>query len=151
MRLQTRPSSALRRPGVHVHPSAGPRRDGGAGRPRWRVRVCACFSLPPAPHAGSRHLAQVWGRTFREWGTDLEVGYEGAPTLGPVSLRPDVAGSYAPGDRAAHNSEAATSGVGLDLPSPWLSMAEGWGRTVVHGDSGFSASSTGVLDCRGAA
>lgn len=84
-------------------------------------------------------------------GTDFEVGYEGAPTLRLVSLRPDVVGSYASDDRAAHTLEAATSGLGLNRPSQGLSMAEGWGRTVVHGDSGFSASSIGVLDCRGAA
>lgn len=91
MRLQTRPSSPLRRPGVHVHPSAGPRRDGGAGRPRWRVPVCACFSFPPAPHAESSHLAQVWGRTSREWGLILRSGTKGRPHLGwspcaPTSL-----------------------------------------------------------------
>lgn len=128
MRLQTRPSSPLRRAGVHVRPGAGPRRDGGAGRPRWRVRGCARTSLPPAAHAASRHLAQVPGRTSREWGTDFETGYEGAPTLGTVSLRPDVAGSYASSDRAAHCSEAATSGVGLDRTSPGLSVARSWGE-----------------------
>jgi hypothetical protein len=148
MRLQTRPSSPLRRPGVHVRPSAGLRRDGGAGRPRWRVRGCARASLLPAAHAVASHLAQVRDRTSREWGTDFEAEYEGVPTLGPVSLRPDVSGSYASGDRAAHCSEAATSGVGLDRPSPRLSRARGWGSMVEHRDSGLSASSTGAQACR---
>lgn len=148
MRLQTRPSSPLRRPGVHGRPSAGPRRDGGAGRPRWRVRGCARVSLLPATHAVASHLAQVWDRTSREWGTDFEAEYEGVPTLGPVSLCLDVSGSYASGDRAAHSSEAATSGVGLDRPSPGLSMARGWGRKVEHRDSRLSASSTGAPACR---
>lgn len=148
MRLQTRPSSPLRRPGVHVRPSAGPRRDGGAGRPRWRVRGCARASLLPAAHAVASHLAQVRDTTSREWGTDFEAEYEGVPTLGPISLRPDVSGSYASGDRAAHCSEAATSGVGLDRPSPRLLMARGWGSMVEHRDSGLSASSTGAQACR---
>lgn len=131
MRLQTRPSSPLRRPGVHVRPSAGPRRrrEQAAMAGPW---VCPRLAPRRRPRKCPATSRRCGAGPSGDWGTGFEAEDGGAPTLGPVSLRPDVAGLYASGDRAAHCSEAATSGVGLDRPSPGLSMARGWGRTVEH-------------------